>query len=203
MSRTKPGTLIDDDDCRLPQCLTRAGPVPCANCVRRECADICPRQTLGSLKSMRRRVSLLEQAQQSPSSTAHRGRDRDRDGTRASEATTAASGEPRQAPDAAARAAAQPDLLECADNTGEAAGVGTLVVDSDGRSKFIGHAASFQWLRDVRRLHFSPVVLPTPSSDWQPPLSLTGDKGKPRDASRIPDTSPSLRRLPLSDSRPR
>lgn len=53
------------------------------------------------------------------------------------------------------------------DATREAAGVGTLVVNADGRSKFIGQSASFQWLRDETKEQ--PETRPASPSRHYPP----------------------------------
>lgn len=49
--------------------------------------------------------------------------------------------------------------------------VGTLVMNSDGRSKFIGQSASFQWLRDVS--YITAVHVPD-LPDLHPDMTFLG-----------------------------
>ncbi|KAJ5113711.1 hypothetical protein N7456_002245 [Penicillium angulare] len=56
---------------------------------------------------------------------------------------------PLQAPSAPSYRTHESEAISLPQNaSGETNGVGTLVVNSDGRSKFIGQSASYQWLRD-------------------------------------------------------
>lgn len=74
------------------------------------------------------------------------------------------------------------------DATREAAGVGTLVVNADGRSKFIGQSASFQWLRDETKeqpdtrpaspsRHYPPEAFPFQGGSQQRPQPNGGASG--------------------------
>lgn len=147
--------------------------MPCANCVRRECPDVCPNQTLGNVKSLRRRVSRLDQprnATSSPSSYRESG-------------TTLATHIPPPTTNPGIDSGAS-DVHSVEDQPERTPKGGTLVINPDGRCKFIGQSASYEWLRDVS-IDFSTRISDNRCELWTQggELTSTGNKCKSRNAS--------------------
>ncbi|KIW23660.1 uncharacterized protein PV07_11842 [Cladophialophora immunda] len=123
--------------------------VPCANCVKRACAHVCPDQTLGSVKSMRHRFLQLEQGRTSPPAGPVLGSD-----LNPLDEAAGPSSRPQPSPNINfSTVAAEPGEASTPQAPEQTPEVGTLVMNSDGRSKFIGQSASFQWLRDETNGH--------------------------------------------------
>ncbi|CAK7199490.1 hypothetical protein SEUCBS139899_002170 [Sporothrix eucalyptigena] len=173
--------------------------VPCSNCTKRGCAHICPQHTLGSMRSIRSRVSQMERAHLWPACDDVDGRERGGNQSQAGSTpgrssvgpsvSSLTNGSPttlRQAditpPDVVPGVESQPSSFTATstDATREADGVGTLVVNADGRSKFIGQSASFQWLRDETKEQ--PETRPTSPSRTFPPeaFPFQGQQGVAR-----------------------
>ncbi|CAK7231872.1 hypothetical protein SBRCBS47491_008076 [Sporothrix bragantina] len=186
--------------------------VPCSNCTKRGCAHICPQHTLGSMRSIRSRVSQMERAQLWPpcDDDGRERRDSSQAGSTPGRSSVSANvsagqsiasltgGSPTalRQPDVAVVSATPPGITDAqlgtsfatvatataTDATREADGVGTLVVNADGRSKFIGQSASFQWLRDETKEQ--PETRPaSPSRNYPPeafPFQGQGQRGAPQ-----------------------
>ncbi|KAL1891972.1 hypothetical protein Sste5346_007316 [Sporothrix stenoceras] len=175
--------------------------VPCSNCTKRGCAHICPQHTLGSMRSIRSRVSQMERSQLWPpcedgGGGSQNGSERDAGSDHGRADSTpgrsAVSVGPsisslignspttmRRQPDAAPVSDPVPAFPATpTDATREAAGVGTLVVNADGRSKFIGQSASFQWLRDETKEQ--PETRPASPSRQYPPEAFPFQGGSQR-----------------------
>lgn len=107
---------------------------------------MCPGKALGSIKSIRRRVSLLERTGHPPVDSS-----RDNRSTRTHEEPALTTSPSHPSMETSHTTDNQnPNLVSLQGFHGDTNGAGTLVVNSDGRSKFIGQSASYQWLRDVR-----------------------------------------------------
>ncbi|CAK7222132.1 hypothetical protein SCUCBS95973_004737 [Sporothrix curviconia] len=196
-------------------------PRPILNCAGESAVGsrfgVIDKHTLGSMRSIRSRVSQMERAQLWPPCDDD---GRERAGSSQAESTpgrssvsasvsaagagavaaepsisSLAGGSPTalRQPDVVVVSATPPGATEpqpgtafvaaattaATDATREADGVGTLVVNADGRSKFIGQSASFQWLRDETKEQ--PETRPASPSRHFPPeaFPFQGQRGAP------------------------